>query len=372
MDATATQEEEAAPEENLDAINAEPEVKHMSEVMEEKEVEENDAPVRQKSTREEIAEKFYKEKRGYSPEDEEEVQEEDETEDVAAEAVIEEAEPEMVTVKINGREREVDKDKVDEVGGVKNYQKIIAADETFREVAENRKILDEQVESLRQREQNLIDREQALSDTSRRAAVDVQDNDPPLTGDQAKELREQAKKYREALFEGDEEAADEALANMMTTKQSASIEVQDNSALIESASEKAIQAIEQKRFKQELTEAVGVFNTDYEDIVTDPHLWQLADTESSVVKKEHPTWSPSQILTEAGNRIRDWRDENSKADTVSDDDEADEAVTRKQTEKQKLSNVKTTGVRKPAQSKGNKVISNADYIKQLKKSRGMG
>ena len=63
MDAEAIQEE-AAEEENLDAINAEPEVKHMSEVMEEKDAKEDDAPVRQKSTREEIAEKFYKEKRG--------------------------------------------------------------------------------------------------------------------------------------------------------------------------------------------------------------------------------------------------------------------------------------------------------------------
>ena len=373
---------------NSDKIVAEPAVKHISEVMENKDTPADaDRPV---DPREEIARKFAKEQRGYEApvdsdeededdpvEDEEEnsdpkeekqstdnessdddSDDSDESDESEEDEEEESSKEEMVVVKINGKTREVEKSKVDAVGGVANYQKIVAADEQFREAAESRKILEEHAEFLQHKERELAEKEKSLSNPGRDSSTT---DELPLSGVQSKEALKQARLYREALFNGDEDAADEHLAKLVEANRADSTGKNEED-VIKEATDRALQVINEQREQEELKRAVSMFNEEYADVVSDPRLWKMADEETVVLKREHPNWTAEQILTEAGERIRSWRGTPKEEEASS--------MSEKRAEKQRLSNVKASSVRKPAPQTAPKTVSSSDYVQRLKRQRG--
>jgi len=143
---------------------------------------------------------------------------------------------------------------------------------------------------LKEREEELAAREAALQQSSLPAQPDG--DDQALANNIVKEL-----------VEGDETKAAEMLAQALSRKGTASVApVLDEQAIVE----KAVAATRQETMKSEIEKGWAAFQSEFEDIVSDPNLVNIADGFTEVVQQEHPDWSPTEIMRESGNRTRDW------------------------------------------------------------------
>lgn len=294
-------------------------------------------------------------------------------------------EPEMVTVKVNGKERQVEKSKVDAEGGVDVYQKRLAAEEILREAAENRKVVNNEITRLREREEAFAERERLFKEKesalSKLDAQTQQNHDlPDKNGDQHQDLTDKARAVREAIFSGDEDGADKALLALLETAKTHSTGTDDDlSTLSQRAAEEAVALMESKSDQANLRSAYQQFQKDYPDIDTSPRLRDMADRETQIIRDEHPDWGYSQIMKEAGKRVteylawqsRDNDEENSSINDGKGSDGKDEDGTRRKIdEKRKIQTPRaSTGRQKP--DTGLKKETNSEYIVRLRKERGL-
>jgi hypothetical protein len=263
-------------------------------------------------------------------------------------------EEEYLTVKVNGKERQVEKQKVEDAGGVESYQKRLAADEGLRELSENRKLFDSRVTDLQNYERQLLEREQQLSHRD----VEQIQADLPNVGDQAQDLSAKAKAYREALLDGEEETADKLLSELLHEAQpKVATPVIDKGEIVNEAKNLALREIQQENYQSNLKDAYSQFSEDYPEIIEDPRLYQITDAETKVIQRENPDWDITKVMTEAGNRVREWR-----GITPSNKNRIEE--------KRQLSTPRaSSGRQKPKATP--KQESNSEYITKLRKARGL-
>jgi len=338
-------------------------IRHESDVIESKEAGNNaktatDEDDRPKDPRSEIAEKFERTHRNFSAEQPSDP-DADEGDDEAAPA-----EPEMITVKVNGKERQVDKAKVDAAGGVEIYQKQLAANEGLRQLSEDRKLLDQEITRIRQEREAL---EQQMAELSR-PKPDAERDLPEIDGDQLQALKQKASGFREALFDGDEDKADEILTELLIEAQKNPATPNDAESVVESAASKAVQMIEQDNHRKSLINAFEALQSDYSDIVDDPRLWNMTDAETVLVKREHPEWTPDKIMREAGDRIRQWRDTRSGEQPPKPGNGT--TIDDKRQEKRQLS-TPSGGSRRSQPKPAPKPETNSEYIQRLRQQRGL-
>lgn len=212
------------------------------------------------------------------------------------------AEPalDMVTIKVDGEERQVPRDKVLEEGK-RALQKESAADKRLKEATEMRQAAEARAAQVEQFAREL----QARHEQDQGKALSTQD---------AAALKEQARGFMDKLLSGDEDAAIESLTSMMGRNNA----TPDMNALIQQATQAAKQEVnhaEQVRQQREADKlhaaAKTNFSRDFKDIAGDPMLYRLADQETLKVLEDHPEWDAVQdidnILKEAGKRVREWR-----------------------------------------------------------------
>ena len=121
------------------------------------------------------------------------------------------------------------------------------------------------------------------------------------TGDQVAEKeqpgdqKEVAKKAMEALLDGDVDSAAEALAQLTAGRGESSTQAVETARIAESV-------------KQQLDKdsALQQFEQDYADVLADPHLAQLTNSnlEAAIQSGEYSTYAD--VLKAAGDRTRDW------------------------------------------------------------------
>jgi len=276
----------------------------------------------------------------------------------------EEAAPEMVEIKVHGRSIMVEKDKIEKAGGVVAYQKEVAVQQGFQDLAQQRKNLEAREQMIAQREQQLqkqaalptLDKQQAKPQTTQ--------NDPPApTGDQPN-MAALIKQHREALLDGDDETADNLLAELLSIPHKAQKEQGfDPDQLIQQATQQAVQNIEQRERNKSLVKARDKLYQDHPELNQDTRLFQAVDEETVKVEREHPDWEPAQILVESWNRVDQWRSGGRPERQQSASSE------QKQQEKRAMSHPKAANGRAQAPPQP-KVQTRSDIVNQLRAARG--
>jgi hypothetical protein len=141
---------------------------------------------------------------------------------------------------------------------------------------------------------------------SQKPAVPAQ---PDLTDE---DLLNEAKDIFNTAFSGTEEEAAGKLAKTLakiqkaaTSKAQPQVQI-DANAVARQAASMVYGTISAESRKKDVAASFKGFKDSYPEIVGDPMLFKMADDISDQIEKEHPDWSASQIMDEAGQRTRDW------------------------------------------------------------------
>lgn len=201
---------------------------------------------------------------------------------------------ERVLVKINGMEKMALKSEVDAEGGVVAYQKNRSADEKMRQAADMRKQNEHDAAILKQKELDLAKQEEAL--------LNKQNNTDQLSDKDASPVSEEAKALRKKMYSGDEDKTDEAIQVLLDAgKQPATQKVDaqpvDTQAIVD-------EAVARVQWQNDLKSATAMFASEYSDINNNPEYREYADQATLQIKAENPSWTPTQIIREAGEQSR--------------------------------------------------------------------
>lgn len=282
---------------------------------------------------------------------------------VGTEPVHKEPEPapspapdEMVTVKINGKEKRVSRAKVDEAGGLDIYQKRLAAEDNMRQAAEERRRVQEYEQQLVAKAQELQRYEQEIQ----KRATQQPASSPPSDG----ETKQMAREYHEAMLNGDLDRADELLIKLQGAQRQAT---PDADAIARKAAAEAKKAMDYERqqealkaFEKERQEANELFEEEFADVAEDPELRDWANQKTAKLFKENPDWGPKKIISEAARQVREAIGKNVPAAEPSSKLEA----------KRSMTNVKG-GSTRAAPRPVPKPPSRSQYVENLRKARGL-
>lgn len=265
----------------------------------------------------------------------------------------------MVEVTISGVTRQVSKKKVDDAGGVENYQIRIAAQEQMernahaaREIEERKKALDEQERQF----------------AAKQAEVPAMDPHKGQTPDDlpsdGQPLEDMAKQVLDAVYDGDENAP----STLIKTVESVVKRV---------VGESHSQDVDPDQIRQQVTEEVlqqqhyakvvkardSLFTATPQlnkaDTRFDPRLFQAVDDETDIVAKQNPAWDPDQVINQAWTNVKSWKG-GFQTETMTDKQEAKKEMNRPRT---------GSGRYKPPPPAPRQTDS--DYVKSLRNERGL-
>lgn len=197
------------------------------------------------------------------------------------------------TMKVNGQEREVPADQV------KAYlQKDLAGDVKLQQAADRER-------HLTQREQQLRNLEQQLRQQS---------SHPPGKGDE--EIRQQAKTVLSKVWDGDDDAAAEALADFIR-QNSAGV---DTDQILSEAERRAMSAMEQREAQRQqrewdssTREGINWLREHHPRILDDDNLREFVDVRTARMVEAHRNgdpefadMTPRQIIEKAAGEAQDW------------------------------------------------------------------
>ena len=218
-------------------------------------------------------------------------------------AVQAETPDDEVTVKVNGKERKVARAKIDAAGGVDAYQKNAAASEILNQATAQARQVKEQAEANERRRQELDAREQQLSRGPQQQAEPT----TRLPAD-AGALKTLARKYHDAMLDGDIDQADELLLQINAAQTATAVNSDEIATRAVQRAREELTAEERekqaKRFEAERLEAVTDFSKKHKDLASNPDAHGLVDAKTNEIYREHPDWGPKAIIEEAANRVR--------------------------------------------------------------------
>ena len=264
---------------------------------------------------------------------------------------------------VNGQRYMVDNDKIKAAGGIELYQKSRAANEGLQEVAKQRKILEDErkrfIEEQRSPQKNLPPAGDSINGDYVRPIIDR----PPHLPGSPDDNKELVKRYHNAVYDGDEDLAQE-LFGQIISQRSAPVQVQPQvnpEEVARVAAEKVRHEMREEAFSNEVEQARISFESDFPDIASDSQARKLANDRTIELMNLHPSWTPSQIVTEAGVQVRDWM--NSLGVNTASSNSSKIAY------KRKLGSVKAAGGRASAKPQP-KPQTNSNYVESLQRSRG--
>lgn len=187
--------------------------------------------------------------------------------------------------KVNGEEQEFTEEQI-----LANHQRHLAARREMEEAAAVRKQLQQDEQRLLAWAQRLNQQEEAKSQQEETSADD----------------EGAYKELLDAIYDGDEDKALQAFKKL-PGRNSATPSI-DEESIVSRTRDEVLGAVQQREKERELNEAVQRFHSDYSDLAEDPVLFAAVDQKTVELESLHPDWGPAQLLTEAGNQIREWRD----------------------------------------------------------------
>lgn len=254
--------------------------------------------------------------------------------------------PDLATIKVDGKEQQVPREKVYEVG-IRALQKELAADARLAEAANLKRQLEaERIELQREKEIRAMAAKVQQADEK---------NSHPKRG--ADEYREIAKAALRAVFDGEEDDAVEQLVRLTAGREH--VTPQDLQRMAEDAAKHAKAEVQkelrQEKWNLEAREAKEWFEQEHKDIATDPEWRALADRETADLMTQHPDWFPKQIVKAAAERIERLRKSKGVDRTAA---------------KRQIDSPRTASGRMPAPQEP-PPKTRSEYIKEIRRSRGL-
>lgn len=198
----------------------------------------------------------------------------------------------MTRAKVNGEELEVPIDDMKT-----RYQKDTAAEKRLEEAAEK-------MRQIELREQQLYAYEQQLR---QQPSPDAAGSAPSVNDAQ----NDAIKKAVEAIYSGEEDAAQEALQQAIAPTGRSQETATPEQIVAEVENRIAARNAESDRVR-----AVEAFRKEFPEIAGDQDLWEVADRHTVKIYEESPDATMTEIMIEAGKRTRDWYGHKSPAQTA--------------------------------------------------------
>lgn len=189
----------------------------------------------------------------------------------------------MYRLKVDGEEVEKP-----ESWMVANSQKLLAGDKRLAQAAQEERRLSEWEQNLRQRE----------------SALAQEQSKPPENAGASDDVMAGISDALEGIYSGDDERAKKALANLLGRQQpTQAISQEEIDRRAREAAASTVTELEQMRA---VKAAQDKFQTEFNDIASDPFLNDLADRFSAELLDEQPDLEPYQNLKLAGQKAREW------------------------------------------------------------------
>lgn len=180
----------------------------------------------------------------------------------------------------------------------RELQKHVAADIRLQQNAEWQRQLEEREAQLQQQSAALGDRLQAMhTSPPSTPEADVDDAD----------LEAEARDVVSGLFTGSEEEAAAKLAHLLKrTKGTKSAPAIDPKQLVAETVQATRKQMSDEARQKDVNTGFKKFSADYPEIMADQNLFRYADSLTDAIAAENPEWMPSDVMLEAGKRVREW------------------------------------------------------------------
>jgi hypothetical protein len=190
-------------------------------------------------------------------------------------------------------------------------QKNEAADKRLKSAAEKEKEAQRRLE------------EAMLLQSKYEEILSQQQNRPPEPDADIDEaaLIAQAEQVVSDLFHGSEKDAAAKLASLLVKSKGASKATQVNiEEIVKRAEQAAERRVEAREYEKDIRAGLATLRKDYPEIFEDEKLFAAADSMATTIAEEHPDWSPSQVMLEAGAQVREWMNR-LKGESISEQNE---------------------------------------------------
>lgn len=210
--------------------------------------------------------------------------------------------PKQVKVKIYGQERLVDKAVVDAAGGIKEYQKQVAASEKAQ-VERDRQFIEQESQRLKQERLELERLKKASPSQDTPEKTDLPSDDQAAKKEQ---LLADLKAAGESLLDGDVEEYTKRVAQYLTDNPLAKnrSEPVDIDSIVNQVEQRTIQNMTQVERQRQLSEARDTFFVEYPDLASDGDLYAKVDRRTVILQEEFPDKSPTEIVRLAAQEVR--------------------------------------------------------------------
>lgn len=259
-----------------------------------------------------------------------------------------EGDEDLVTIVVDGVEKQVPRDQVYE-HGIRALQKESAADKRLAEAAEKMKAATEYERRVQQQVESQLRTQQK------------KDNDgEPLSKKQDEEIRAKARKIIDKILDGNEDEAAAALAEAMSGRGNSTPSIDQNTLAKEVA----------QKVQRDMDAQAGIaaLNEQYAHIAQDTQLWNMADQETLKVQAEHPDWKPSKVILEAAKRVDSWVKSVGGGQTKSSDTPA---PTGKQERKRTTEKLRTAASAKVPAEPEKRPPTRSEVVANMRKRRGL-
>lgn len=262
-------------------------------------------------------------------------------------------------IKVNDVEKWVDNEKIDKAGSVQAYQKEVAVQQGFQDVAKERKLLEKQQQDfVKQQNEFAAQQEKAKSLPAKDV---IEDEDPNLSSpDDLKDKTpiELIKIEQKALVDGEDEIAEAAALELHERRGNATI---DQKQVVSEVTEQVTRTTEASERKRVLNNAQDAFYEAHPEVKADPRLLDMVDQETNQVMANNPELkTPGEILEKAYKNISLWKGDKGKSSSL-----ADKRAEKRQLKQPGASNGRVTSTyEKPKET-------NSEYVQNLRKQRGL-
>lgn len=207
----------------------------------------------------------------------------------------------MMKLKVDGKEQLVPLDTARV-----QLQKHTAADQRLARAADAQRQQEAREIALRERDTQLREREAKVvaAESKRGSQPATAAPAAPAVDDHA--LDTEAREIVDSLLVQPADVAAKTLAKTLRSLRQAPATAQPAVDTDEVAKKAAAAAAHQIRYETAMASGFHEFRKQYGDIASDETLMQLADNRTTGIAKEHPDWTPSQVMLEAGKLTREW------------------------------------------------------------------
>ncbi len=197
----------------------------------------------------------------------------------------------QTNLKVDGKEVTTPVDQI-----TRRYQKGAAGDKRLQEANSFKKQLEE-------KERNLTAKEQEFLKQYNQAKKQISQGN--LSND---DYQKKVRNLISAVVEADEDKAVEIFSDVYKPAPQPSFDPKTINRAVDERVQARMLEKEQAEYRQRLTDANERFMKDYKDLADDSMLYNMVDTETARINQERPGAEPWEIISEAAENVKTWKD----------------------------------------------------------------